>query len=271
ESKRGRLLATMTPLFAVAVLTYIGRMYTRTRPVVNLRWDDFVMSLAVALTIVHYGLAVYAFNLGAGRHFYYLKPPQLETVGRTLFILNIIWTWCITFVKVSVTLMLYRTRGDKAWRLWLSGFMGFLVVIGIVITALHLGQCKPVRAFWNPLIPGAKCWSNAIAVNVLHGTSAFLLVTDIVLSLLPLTFIVKLQRPRRDKIAIGLLMGLGLVASGTSIVKIIRTPILGTTKDPIWDLPDLAIWAWVELYIGIMAACIPCLKAPFERLLKKTG
>ncbi|KAF1816124.1 hypothetical protein P152DRAFT_454362 [Eremomyces bilateralis CBS 781.70] len=271
ESKRGRLLATATPLFAIALLTYIGRMYTRLHPVVTLRWDDFVMSLSVVLTIIHYGLIVHATNLGAGRHFYYLQLPQLDAAGCILFIMQMIWIWCITFVKFSVALMLYRTREDRPWRLWLSGFMGLLVAIGIVVSALQLGQCRPIRAFWNPFVPGAKCWSKTFATNVLHGASAFFLATDLVLSLLPLTFILKLRRPRRDKIVIGCLMGLGLIASAASLVKILRTNIMATSQDPIWDLPDLALWAWIELYLGIMAACIPCLKAPFEKLLKKTG
>jgi hypothetical protein len=100
---------------------------------------------------------------------------------------------------------------------------------------------------------------------------AIFLAADVILSLLPLTFIFKLHRPLREKIILAGLMGLGLFASGAAVVKLLLTKKYVTGPDPLWDMFDLGIWAMVELFIGIYAASIPCLRAPFEMLLRKLG
>jgi hypothetical protein len=100
---------------------------------------------------------------------------------------------------------------------------------------------------------------------------AIFLAADIILSLLPLMFIFKLHRPLREKIILAGLMGLGLFCSGAAVVKLMLTKKYVTGPDPLWDMFDLGIWASVELYVGIYAASIPCLRAPFERFLRKVG
>jgi hypothetical protein len=100
---------------------------------------------------------------------------------------------------------------------------------------------------------------------------AIFVASDVVLSLLPLTFIVRLNRPLRDKIVIVCLMGLGLFASATAIVKMALVKDYLISQDPLWDSVSLGLWGYVEQYVGILAACIPTLKAPFEKLLRKVG
>ncbi|KAF1812428.1 hypothetical protein P152DRAFT_458804 [Eremomyces bilateralis CBS 781.70] len=41
--------------------------------------------------------------------------------------------------------------------------------------------------------------------------------------------------------------------------------------DPTWDSVYLLVWGFVEVYLGIVAACVPCLKAFFERALRRVG
>jgi hypothetical protein len=86
-----------------------------------------------------------------------------------------------------------------------------------------------------------------------------------------LTFIFKLNRPLREKVILAGLMGLGLFASGAAVVKLLLTKKYVTGPDPLWDMFDLGIWAMVELFVGIYAASIPCLRAPFEAFLRKMG
>jgi hypothetical protein len=68
-------------------------------------------------------------------------------------------------------------------------------------------------------------------------------VTDVAFALLPLAFIFKLNRPVREKVVLGVLMGLGLIASACSIAKLAVVKLYLNTKDPIWDMSPLAIWA----------------------------
>jgi len=66
-------------------------------------------------------------------------------------------------------------------------------------------------------------------------------------------------------------MGAGLVAMSIGIVKTILYGEIISDIDYFFKLSDLAIWIHVELFIGIIATCVPCLKSFFERGIKKIG
>ena len=66
-------------------------------------------------------------------------------------------------------------------------------------------------------------------------------------------------------------MGLGLVASIASVLKAVNSSFLKGDPDGTWDSVPLVVWGFVEEHLAIIAACIPCLKALFERLLRRAG
>jgi hypothetical protein len=66
-------------------------------------------------------------------------------------------------------------------------------------------------------------------------------------------------------------MGLGLVASIASVLKLVNSTTLKQSRDNTWDSVPLVIWGFLEEHLAIIAACTPCLKALFERLLRRVG
>ena len=95
--------------------------------------------------------------------------------------------------------------------------------------------------------------------------------SDFFYSFIQATFIFKIQVSLREKLVLYLLMGLGLVASIACIFKIVNSNTLKKSRDNTWDSVPLVIWGFVEQHLAIIAACIPCLKALFERLLRRVG
>jgi hypothetical protein len=77
--------------------------------------------------------------------------------------------------------------------------------------------------------------------------------TDIFLSLFPLTFIRQLKRPRREKIVLGILMAMGLVASAASIMRLIVTSFYVSDSDPLYDIVIPAIWGSIEEYLCMLS------------------
>lgn len=100
---------------------------------------------------------------------------------------------------------------------------------------------------------------------------AIFLVTDVLFSLLPIVIIRKIRRPLREKIVVCFLMGLGLVASGAVISKILSLRSFGTNPDVTWINTNVAMWGMVELFLAISATSIPVLKHMAERTLKRMG
>lgn len=103
-----------------------------------------------------------------------------------------------------------------------------------------------------------------IAHNAVHVS------TDLVLSFVPITFIRKLNRPRREKIFLAMLMSMGLFAS---LFAILRTVTLRNfTKDDFFRgqvMPTL--WGTLELEVALIAATVPTLRNFVQRALMRLG
>jgi hypothetical protein len=87
----------------------------------------------------------------------------------------------------------------------------------------------------------------------------------------PVTFIGKLNKPLGDRVTIAVIMGLGLLAGVAAIIKLVGSTRFGMNEamDFLFYITDYVMWCWVEVNICISAACIPSLKAMFERLLQR--
>jgi len=180
----------------------------------------------------------------------------------------------VTFTKISVACMLLRLQQGKAWTWTMSTAIFILFTVTVIFTCFQLTSCKPLSSGWDFIldpsllrncVDPSKSWAAALS------TSVCFTVSDFFFSLIPLTFIFKIQVPLREKLVLCLLMGLGLVASIASVFKAVNSTILRRSRDNTWDSVPLVIWSFVEEHVAIIAACIPCLKALFERLLRRLG
>ena len=93
---------------------------------------------------------------------------------------------------------------------------------------------------------------------------------DLLLALMPIKLVRSLKRPTSEKILIGVLMSLGLLATAFTIAKIPNRVKLAK-GDPLQATILPSIYAKLEETIGIIACSAPCLKAPTERMLRRVG
>jgi len=93
---------------------------------------------------------------------------------------------------------------------------------------------------------------------------------DLLLTLMPIKLIRSLNRPTSERILVGVLMSLGLLATAFTIAKIpIRARL--SKGDPLQATILPSIYAKLEETVGIIASSAPCLKSPTEQLLKRLG
>jgi hypothetical protein len=171
-------------------------------------------------------------------------------------------------IKIGIAAMLLRLQQDKNWRRFLWGMIVLQIIIAVYNTFAQLLQCIPLRAAWDFLgLVEAKCWSDYAIRTSSIIVSSFNVATDIIFSLIPITFLRKVQRPLRERVIIGLLMALGLFASAASIAKIVAATNFGNTGDPTAEGISVGMWSCIEELVGFIAASIPCLKSPFQRVL----
>ena len=191
---------------------------------------------------------------------------------RYAFLAQPIWAWAIASIKISVLLMLLRLQTDRFWRRFCWAMMGLVLLLAVYNMISQLTQCIPLHKTWDLLgVVQGHCWgTNAIRINI-YIVATIHFVTDFIVALLPITFLKKVQRPLRERAIIGVLMALGMLAGIASIIKMVVSANFGKTGDYNLDGIRVGMWSLLEELIGFIAACVPCLRLPFQRALEYFG
>ncbi|KAL9018403.1 MAG: hypothetical protein Q9185_004310 [Variospora sp. 1 TL-2023] len=133
------------------------------------------------------------------------------------------------------------------------------------IAGIASGKCSPPEALWNG---GGKCWDPE-KVNTFDvvGASGFAFI-DFALSLTPITIVWNLQLSRAKKVALSMLLGLGIFSGICAVVKTVYVPTLTAKSDFTCTLLlTLLIWNANEVNVIIWAACCPTLRPLFVKLV----
>lgn len=255
----------------IAVLVFFSRVYTRAYPTWRFTIDDYIISLAFALMTVMFALQYESEMWAWGS-----KRPEFITMKRLRHGAMVgsislpFWAWSTGLVKISIAFMLLRFQQSRGWQIFLYLMIAINVMLIAVLGIANLFQCIPYAAWWDFSIVERKCWSHQAMLATTYLSGACNVSTDIVFSLMPLTFLGKIRRPTREKIAIGILMALGMIASGFSMSKVIITA-LPKSKDRYISPTLLGILSCLEVQTSLIAACIPTLRSSSKRLLTKLG
>jgi hypothetical protein len=97
-----------------------------------------------------------------------------------------------------------------------------------------------------------------------------MILVDFILAIMPVQLIRSLQRPIRERVLIGCLMGMGLLATSIAAYKIPLSREVNN-GDMLSATVKLSLWNKLEEQLGLIAACLPCLKAQMEHLLHRLG
>ena len=191
----------------------------------------------------------------------------------------ILWSLSMSLTKISITLSLLRFLKGRLWRVFLYGLIVFIATIWVANTLFVTLQCMPMSAAYDVIAqqaPGGTANGQCVHASVIRAVSntysIINIVTDIVLSLLPLEFIIRLQRPVREKALLFVLMAVGIVASAASIEKMMQVQDYGAPgKDFFVTAAKMSTWTVIEEVLAIIAANLPSFKMLFQKGLQRMG
>ena len=165
---------------------------------------------------------------GMGRHIACLTLEQNYNTLKWSTIAQILEMIALGFVKVSICLymirMIHHTMQRVRQCLWV--LIGFIIACHVAVFFMFVLQCIPLAAVWDASIAG-KCYGLGVTYSVAYAASGMLsrsnvkfctdgtlgldALTDLISAIVPIFIIHHLQINLRTKIAIGILMGLGVV------------------------------------------------------------
>lgn len=163
-------------------------------------------------------------------------------------------------------LSLYSRLGDLTLKK-MSYVM--IAVVGSQATAnvlVCIFQCNPIPAAWDTSITKKKC----VNINAFYlANAATNITTDLLTYGLPWNTVRKLQMPRKQKVAVGVMLCLGLLACVSSIIRITYIPRMLSSLDSTYVISNAMYWSVIETNIGILAASIPSMKVVVVTFLPK--
>lgn len=265
ESRFGEILGILTVGCLLSTVVVVARVFTRLKILRTFGSDDAVMAVAQVLTIGSAIAEGLESKWGLGSHVWTVKEedniPYMKSFYSSILVYNI----AVCLVKISILLQYRRIfTGRIIQRLALVGLV-FLAAWTVTLAFLLSLVCIPVAAFWDPTVEG-RCLPFLLIWYVMAGVN---LVTDFAIFSLPLPVINSLQLPRRQKMMLLIVFGLGFFTCAISIIRIRTLRVAAETQDPTWDNVDAATWSFLELTIGVLAACLPTLRPIFVKIMPR--
>ncbi|KAK1757163.1 hypothetical protein QBC47DRAFT_175887 [Echria macrotheca] len=269
-------LGVTIPLLVVTLVPLVARVYVRVWPVWRFGWDDALILAGFAAAVTDWALLEHEMFLQAQS----VSLDRAVSAVKLSYIGIFLWNVAMTCIKTSIALTLLRIPlAHRAWRPSLFAILAVQTTYFVGDTIYIFAKCRPLSAAWDLSaylaneLPSGTCTDLVTDVLVSSIGSALNVLTDMLLSLAPMWIIWKLHRPRRERIFVCCLTGMGLFASGASIAKAVMVGRWGTHKDAdSWALSmSIATWTIVEQFVAVFAACSPSLKGPIEALLARFG
>lgn len=224
------------------------------------------MIAAMALSLGGMGVVIASVEYGAGRHAAYLDADVNRLGLKLNFVSQPIYLWAIPLVKVSVGFFLMRIAPSIYYKRILQGVMTFLMAYTFVCQMTLVLQCKNLAILWDNRVV-TTCWAQSTLQGLSYANSTVNIVTDIFFALLPIPMLWKVKINAKTKASLICVLGLGIFACAAAIVKAAFISNYGKTGDFLWDSANLTIWIATETNTGIIAACLPCIKPMFKRML----
>ncbi|KAM0806082.1 hypothetical protein BDR22DRAFT_786932, partial [Usnea florida] len=261
-TQTGSNIALHTVMLFFITLCVAIRLYTRHFITRQLGLDDYLCILAYCLCVTYAGLLLACGEYLLGHHLWditlpaYIRGKKLETYAEWVYLP------LSAAIKLSCLLFYRRIFGPSLLmrRLIYAGIVFILATyIGLLLTSI-LG-CLPVVKHWNPTVPGHCLPPGSTA----YGSGALNVASDIFVVFLPLPALWHLNMRLSRRLKVMAVFGLGLIVVAMSITRIAKTPLIFKETDSTWALSNFAIYAILEMDIGLICACLLAFPAFIDR------
>ncbi|KAJ8107852.1 hypothetical protein OPT61_g8579 [Boeremia exigua] len=257
--------------YTVAVFFVLLRFFTRGFIVKKFGLDDLFILIAIILGFGQTATIMLQVEHGRGRHSSELHADDFNLMLMYKWINMIIYFVANWAVKMSI-LALYNRIGSgkrglpfivQSRAIWATA--GFISAFTFAVILVQIFSCVPVTAAWDVGQIPTVCINGTAFMHAQGGINVF---TDVVLLLYPLPLLPLLKFNKRQRTALIVIFSIGLIPVVASTMRLCEIVMSDTniTEGTSWQKADTSwTWAWVpvwsqiEVDVGIITACLPCL------------
>ncbi|PLB44809.1 hypothetical protein P170DRAFT_512954 [Aspergillus steynii IBT 23096] len=234
----------------VLTLGAVGaRLFARYCSRVRLSWDDYLIFLAL-MGQLSYAILLFMSNAnGDGRHMIFVKNYKRfvqESAANA-----IVYAITVMATKISI-LFLYRRIFPTRSLVLGAYFVGATVIAyNVALAFVAAFQCVPFSSMWTGE-PG-KCIGISVPFTIFAVVNV---VTDFAILALPVKPVLKLHMRRNRKIQVLTIFLLGGIVCIFGIIRVVAIATMNPV-DTSYNAVFFSIWSYLEVSVGILAACLP--------------
>ncbi|KAI5926905.1 hypothetical protein F4810DRAFT_651396 [Camillea tinctor] len=225
--------------------------------------DGFVIASYVAM-LAQQGIAIWAMVNGMGNPATDLTIEELLIQAKVLVAVSTTWIFSTTAVKLAVLALYMRIFTTAAFKRWAISLMVIDVCFGITFLVVFITHCNPVSQEWDPVPWG---WCRPLNLSELSSISLNLAL-DTAIVVLPMPLLWNLQMALSKKLLVMVMFSFGFATIAIMCYRIDQT--VNRDPDPMLAIAKIGLLSDLELWLGIIVACLPTL-APFFRTYVQPG
>jgi len=259
----------------LAWLSMTLRTYVRVRMLRSFGLDDWLAVAALALFTTYGGFVFKSIKDGVGQHVYDLSPNRVLLVTKDFYLLEIFFFATAGTIKLSVSALLLRIAVKRVQRYIIYSQILVTVLFTVAALILSIFACRPVQYFWMQYDPLGQsrgtCVIDAPGIAILlYVYVGHAVIADFTFAILPWYFIRGSSLTPRDKISIMAVLGMGMLAGISAVVRAPYVHDIEMSTDITFACADLTIWGSLEPGLGLIAASISTLRPLFRNFLAKS-
>ncbi|KAJ9143417.1 hypothetical protein NKR23_g6557 [Pleurostoma richardsiae] len=230
--------------------------------------EDWLMCIGYVINMVHNSVISYGTFTGLGAPDSRIPggptgPIYMEGI-KSVFLWQIFFLSGFVFIKCSICMTLLRISVVRWHRITLWALIAITVISTIFVDIYILLQCRPIQRTWGE--KEGTCLPSTITVAITFVISALNLITDFTTAVLPFLMLRKVQMSKNRKIAITLVLSLGVLASIATIARLPFGTAYFATKNYLVGIGDIILWTVVECDLALIAGSLPMLRTLFKGL-----
>ncbi|KAK1689348.1 integral membrane protein [Colletotrichum godetiae] len=261
QVRQNSLIITSCFFTAISTMVVIARTFVRAVLIRKPGFDDYSMIIGMVFTLAYLA----EIFVGKANHIGFpskdLSLDNMTNLLKNTLAIQVTYYVCISAIKISILCMYLRFAGTRSLNILCICTIVFHLLFFVICIGVTLSQCQPLYEMWD--LTGTV---DGVCINTtafFYFTSGFNIVTDIWILVLPIKTLMGILRPRREKIALGIIFGVGVFATITSIVRLHTIYTYTLAKDLFQESILINIWSMLEINVGIICASVPALKPLF--------
>ncbi|KAL5866539.1 hypothetical protein ACKVWM_010473 [Pyricularia oryzae] len=201
------------------------------------------------------------------RGFLKARPPSSPLAAFVaLYADTIIYSLATYFTKVALLLVIARVFNDFRKTHFITIFFVVAMVFYYVpMLFLKIHVCSPISDFWTTNVQDSipNCLDR---FSIFVADTIISVITDTAVLVIPIPAVLHLRIPMRARFKVWSMLGLGGVATGASITRLVilfRT--IRHSTDQTVDFVSFNLLGTAEISIGLICACLPAVNILFSR------